>query len=337
MRIGAAFEPTAAAFYRGVYPLEAMQRRGHTIVWPEQESGNPPYNQLGSCDVVFVYRRYETKLRTTLARLREQGVGIVWDNDDDFRHLPRGGQFYRQTSGLRGVQLFNETVKIARVAHVAVTPSAHLSGVYRGAGVGDVRTIENHLQYKTKRKLKRHDGIVVGWVAGMEHLRDAKEIGLADTMRELQAKHPELIISCVGVNLGLKERYEHQNVTHFFNLPTVMAGWDIGIALLLDSPFNRARSNIKVKEYAGSRVPWLASPVGPYVGLGEREGGRLVEDDGWYDALDDLISDAKARKRLSRAGHGWAKRQTIAAVADEYEALFEEAVRRAREPALATA
>lgn len=37
------------------------------------------------------------------------------------------------------------------------------------------------------------------------------------------------------------------------------------------------------------------------------------------------------------AGHSWAKRQTIAAVADEYEALFEEAVRRAREPALATA
>lgn len=337
MRIGAAFEANAAANYRGVYPLEAMRRRGHTIVWPESETGNPLYEQLGDCDAVLIYRRYEPQLRTTLARLRDRGIGIVWDNDDDFRHLPKGGPFYRSTGGLRGVQLFNETVKIARIAHVVLTPSEHLTAVYRGAGVGDARTIENYLQHKTKRKLKVHDGVVVGWVAGMEHVADAKDIGLAATLRELQAKHADLVVSCVGVNLGLRERYQHQNHVHFLTLPTIMAEWDIGLAPLLDTPFNRARSNIKVKEYAASRVPWLASPVGPYADLGEREGGRLVANDQWFDALDELISDGRARKRLSRAGHSWAKRQTISAVAEQYETAFEDAIQRAREPALATA
>jgi len=41
-------------------------------------------------------------------------------------------------------------------------------------------------------------------------------------------------------------------------------------------------------EYAASDLPWLALPVGPYAGLGEEQGGGLV-DDAWFDALERVV------------------------------------------------
>jgi hypothetical protein len=66
----------------------------------------------------------------------------------------------------------------------------------------------------------------------------------------------------------------------------------------------------------------------PYANLGEQHGGRLVDDEGWFAAIDALIGDRRARKRLARAGRSWAKGQTIDAVADRYEAVFVEAASR---------
>ena len=97
----------------------------------------------------------------------------------------------------------------------------------------------------------------------------------------------------------------------FDQLPQAIAGFDVAIAPLIDKPGNDTRSDIKLKEYAIAGVPWLASPYGPYVDYGEEQGGWLVEDDQWSDALNALISDGKTRKKLAKRGQKWAKDQTL--------------------------
>ena len=109
----------------------------------------------------------------------------------------------------------------------------------------------------------------------------------------------------------LAERYEHEGFVPFSQLPGRIGGWDVAIAPLADIPANQTRSDIKLKEYAGCGIPWLASPVGPYAALGEDQGGRLVPDDGWYEALDRLVTSKRDRKRLGKKAKKWAKRQTI--------------------------
>src|SRR5207244_6851767 len=104
-----------------------------------------------------------------------------------------------------------------------------------------------------------------------------------------------------------------------------IGGFDVGIAPLVDIPMNCARSDIKLKEYAASGVPWLASPVGPYAGLGEEQGGRLVPEDGRLDALERLVTQPGEREQLGRKGEAWARGQTIEAVADRWERVFAEA------------
>ena len=92
--------------------------------------------------------------------------------------------------------------------------------------------------------------------------------------------------------------------------------------------FNRVRSNIKVKEYAAGGVPWLGSPIGPYKELGAEQGGRLVPDYGWGEALTDLVSDARRAPSLAERAAAWGPRRP-SRQRGEWEAVFAEAAERA--------
>jgi hypothetical protein len=328
MRIGATFESSGAAWYRGVYPLEAMARRGHEIVWPEDNTGHPILPKLASCDVVLSYRRHEPELLRILKGHSTNGVGIVWDNDDNLMAVPRDSPTFKDVGGLRGQQRFSETVKIAKLADVVTLTTDPLRKRYESAGVTGIEVIDNQLPIGKRARPRKHDGVVVGWIAGGEHKADADKLGIAATLADLQERHPNLHVQTIGLRLNLRDRYTHTPEMHFNDLPDAMAGFDIGLAPLIDIPFNAARSSIKVKEYAASRVPWLASATGPYLGLGPREGGRLVGDEDWFEALDALIRDRRERRRLAKAGRSWAKSQTIEATADRWEQVFQTAAAR---------
>lgn len=328
MRIGALVEPNAPANYRVAHPLEAMARRGHDVVWPDMR-GDTPMRELATCDLVVVYRRCDPPNRQIISALRQRGVAVIWDNDDDLAQMPKSRQMRRSTGGLSNQRLFMEMMKTARLCHAVTTTTDALADVFRRAGVSDVTVFPNMLKDGSVRPRRQHANVTVGWIATREHRTDANGVGLTDVLTRLQAKHPQLGVTTVGVELGLRERYGYAAVLPFDQLPRVMEDFDIGIAPLLDTPFNRTRSDIKVKEYAASQMPWLASNTGPYAHLGERQGGRLVSDDGWFDALDELITDAGARRDLAQAGQGWALTQTIDAIAPDYEKFLSDVVERA--------
>ncbi len=109
-----------------------------------------------------------------------------------------------------------------------------------------------------------------------------------------------------------------------------IASFDIGIALIDDIPFNRARSDVKVKEYAAAGVPWLASPIGPYAGLGEKQGGRLVADDDWFAALDRLVRKERERHKLAKRAASWAREESLERNLHRWEAVMVEAAELAR-------
>jgi hypothetical protein len=331
MRIAATSEILPSANYRVFSPLLAMERRGHEIVWPDLGTGLIGRRELLACDAILVFRCYDAASRKLLRDAREHGVGIVWDVDDDMRNSPFG---HRETGKRRaGVrlrqQIYLDSLNVARLADVVITSTDVLRDLYESAGIERIEVIENYLLAGTaNRRPKKHRGFVIGWVAGLEHAVDARALAIANALARVQLEHPHVHVECAGVDLALSDRYTHTFFVHFKELPAHMAGWDLALAPIADTTFNAARSNIKVKEYSASCIPWLASSRGPYASLGEKQGGRLVDDDGWYEAIDALVRDGRARKRLMRAGRSWAKGQTINAVAERYEAVFAEAASR---------
>lgn len=101
--------------------------------------------------------------------------------------------------------------------------------------------------------------------------------------------------------------------------------WDIGIAPLADTPFNRCKSAIKALDYAALGLPVLASDREVYRGsLADGPGGRLLPDDenAWFVALSDLVRDARLRQRMSEGARAAFTAGTLAAQASERHAAW---------------
>ncbi|HZV73466.1 MAG TPA: hypothetical protein VFF79_07105 [Conexibacter sp.] len=320
------------AIYRSLIPMQALAHRGHAVHVEERNEVRDAAPLL-EYDVVHFVRFCHPPMERLARHLHASGVPIVWDNDDDLLSAAKGNPNYRERRGLVGRDIARAMTTMMTLADVVTTPSAALAETYRHTSGCDARVLENYLPPTfAPRGLSGNGGqVTIGWIAGGEHQRDVERLRLREIFERLLAQHPHVVVGSIGVNLGLRsERYQHVVSVPYGNLPETIARFDIAIAPLADTAFNRARSNVKLKEYAAIGVPWLASPIGPYAGMGEEQGGRLVPDDGWDDALTALVTDRGGRMRLGRQGLAWAREQTIERHVDGWEQALEDAVAHAR-------
>jgi glycosyltransferase involved in cell wall biosynthesis len=335
MKIGFVAAPDApGGWYRGIGPMLALhQRRGHEIrqlVVPRE--GIRP-GLVPGCDVLHVYRWHEPEIIQLVRRAKELGIAVVYDNDDDMTAIPKESDNYRDYGALAGERARSQIAKLAQMADLVTVPTPLLVERYREYGAERVEVIENYVPDAALHASAPPNGqhVVFGWLAGSEHHLDVERLPLGEQLGRLLDAHEQLRIRMIGVSLRLRhERYEHVPRVNFFDLPSAMAKLDVGMAPLADIPFNYGRSNIKVKEYAAVGKPWLASPVGPYAGLGERQGGRLVAADRWYEEVERLLLDVKARRKLAKRAAKWGRPQTVTAHVKRWEDALTAALRHAR-------
>lgn len=333
MRIVALAESKSPnARYRALLPMRALAERGHVTEFGQwsQRDAPPSLDELGRPDVVHMWRLFRAPARRLAATLREAGVAVVFDEDDDMTRVPKGSPAYAELKGARA-QLAHELSAMLRLADLVTTTGAELAGRLRRLGAGEVRVVESYVEEGfVRERRERGTGVTIGWVAGREHRGDLRELRLRRTLEQLLAAHPEVSLVSVGVDLGIRsDRCTHRPSVPFSELPDAIAQFDLGLAPIADVSFNRVRSNVKLKEYAAAGVPWLASPIGPYKDLGEAQGGRLVPDHGWAQALTELATDASARRALAERAAAWGRTQTIARNAAAWESAFAAAAERA--------
>jgi hypothetical protein len=227
---------------------------------------------------------------------------------------------------------FKEAVAVARRAHLVTTTNEHLAQVYRDNGAAHVVAIENHLAPQDLgHRRKRHQGVVIGITAAGEHEPDLRKLRFAELLDRLLERRDGVRVVAVGADLRLRShRYTYVRPVEIAQLIPTESEFDIALAPLRDTRFNRARSNVKLKEYAAAGAMWLASPVGPYVGMGEEQGGLLVGGGDWLATLEALLDDPDRRRALAERARAWAERETIRAGAARWQAAFRQAVELAR-------
>jgi glycosyltransferase involved in cell wall biosynthesis len=312
-----------SANYRAIHPLNELARRGHVIAfYPDEEHLTPTDDELDALveefDVVFMMRHSDENAQALARRLRERGMPVVWDYDDD----------------VRSEEFIARTTAMAQSVDVVTTTNDILADRHLARGARYAISIPNFVTRRSAETPRRkHDGIVLGYIGWIDHQDDWDELGLEQVVRELLDIHEDLRVESVGpIDLRLPiERYKRTDAVAFDRLPEHIAGFDIAIAPLIDRLGNDTRSDIKLKEYAIAGVPWLASPLGPYLDHDEDHGGQLVEDDEWFEALDELISNGKLRKKLAKQGMKWAREQTLERNVTIWEDALLEAIELAEE------
>lgn len=317
MKLGVIYtEEVHNAGYRGIWPGEALRRRGgHSVEFLRYDpSARLDYGRLLDCDVVHIFRRSDRTVIKAADALRARGIGVVYDNDDDIRLAPKKSSSYKQLGGVVGERDFRTQVNMMRRAHVVSTTTEVLAERWRDECKGPIEIVPNYLtdfHYATGPR-NTEGGVVIGWFAGREHEADAHELGISQMLRAVMDQCPEVRVVSMGVRLELSAaRYTYHGYIPLHDLMREVRKFDIGIAPIADIPMSYARSDVKVKEYAASGVPWVASARGSYARLGGKCGGLLVTDDRWKETLIGLAGSKFKRAQMRRHAQRWAKTQSV--------------------------
>jgi glycosyltransferase involved in cell wall biosynthesis len=306
--------------------------RGHAVRRHFGDDGSPLRAPLGDIDVLFVHRNCEERALRLTQEAKGAGAAVVWDNDDDMGAMPKSVASHKHLGGMAWERRLAQMRRLFRSADLVTAPSRALAERLGAWGAPATDVTENYLPDPPQAIVRRPgEGVTIGWVAGLEHAMDVQQLPIVAALQRLLDERADVRVMSAGLRLGLHgDRYEHVVRIPPPTLSTRLAELDFGIAPLADTVFNRSRSNVKLKEYALSGTPWLASPIGPYADMGERQGGRLVPDDGWHDALVRLADKSRERRRLGKRAARWASGETISKNLGVWEARLADAVALSR-------
>jgi len=309
----------------------ALGERGHDIcqLW-EPRTGIRGELARGN-EVLHIHRVHEDDVIQIARAAKQQGITLIYDNDDDMRAVARNNEAALDYRGFAGERALRQIKRLVQLADLSIAASPVIGQRFREYGAEHVLVIENYCPDAALGASAPSNGdtVVAGWLAGNEHHVDIERLPLREQFERLLDAYPQLVIETIGCSLGMRhERYRHDPHVDFLELSPKLAQFDIGLAPIADIPFNHARSSIKVKEYAILGKPWLASPVGPYMSLGEREGGRLVADHEWVAAVGRLLDKPRERRKLARRARTWGRTQAMSANAKLWEDAIAHAIVR---------
>lgn len=335
MRLGVLYTTDVYnSIYRAVLPGNALRDKGHDVRLVRHDAATRvPMEHFTDREVVHVFRRHDKVVAKFIDQLRARGIGVTYDNDDDQRLAPEESDFYKKHRPTGIQRMFHEQVSVMRRAHLITTTTQTIADRWAKEVDRPIEVVPNYLGDQHFVRTPRNDeGIVVGWVAGVEHIADSRRLKITQTLQRVMEKRPEVRVVSMGVRLDLDAtRYTHHEHIPLHRLGEYVRKFDVGIAPLADIPMSYARSDVKVKEYSAAGVPWLASNRGPYAGLNPKNGGLLVEDDAWEAALLEMVSSKWKRAQLRRCAERWARSQRIDKHVSRWEAVWQEAAAMAKQ------
>jgi len=327
-------ERTVESIYRSLVPMQALAHRGHSVHVEERDEIRDP-SALLDYDAIHVMRICHPLMVRLARQLQRRGVAVVWDNDDQRVAVLEEAARVPGQDGMAAQRFFASMRAMARTADAVTTPSEALALLHATDSRREVQILPNLLPptFRRPERVMPHEGIHIGWLAMPNHAASFEALGMKETLEHLLARHAHLNITGVGLDLELRSRrYVHVQGIPYGQMAESLAHFDFALAPLADIAINQARSDVKLKEYAAAGVPWLASPIGPYAGLGEEEGGRLVADGDWFSAIETLMNEPDRCRVLSQRAMRWAAGETIETHVDVWERTFQDAIAQARAP-----
>lgn len=267
---------------------------------------------------------------------QKHGKKVILDVDDNYLDLPKTNKHYedfKPKSRRRAIQ--GTVLSFADAITVSTYPLKerlweHIKymydidkPIYVIPNMNDVSFWKNKV--KPKKDPKK---VVIGYTGSNSHQDDLMMI--MPVMSKLMTKYDNLHFQLLG-SIERNKIEEHFNrfskdaldridlgpVTPTFDeYPKWLAQqpWDIGIAPLVDTPFTRCKSHIKIMEYAMFKIPCVASRVYPYF---TSIRGKQVSKDGetlllarqqeWESKLTELIEDPELRNKLGENSYSFYK------------------------------
>lgn len=174
------------------------------------------------------------------------------------------------------------------------------------------------------------DVVKIGYFSGSISHNENFEL-IKSAIKQLLKKYSNVQLHIVGILDIPKDMkpFENQIVTHDYvdwdKLPVLISEVDINLAPLVDSIFNRAKSEIKWIEAALVKVPTVASKIGAFSDMViDGETGLLATDDQWFDKLEALVLSPELRQNLAESAYRAVLENCTLSKKDEMVTYFEQ-------------
>jgi len=313
-------------YYRQILPARALRRQGVEVDHPDRLffklrpekyiSGHEPEwakwlkEHLGEYDVMLVDRPTDFQQLAFFRGFCDNSPNcrMIIDFDDDFINVPRGNPSY--SIYLPGQEPFEAGLASLRLAEMTTLSTEHLARTVQDL-CHNVSVMPNMIDpedwqgfpVNPERASDPCFRVVYAGAAG--HFEDL-DIIQEDICKLIENQPVPLRFFMIGSApkwmAELTRRYPHHAIFlpwhEFWDFPMTMnwGGFDLSIAPLVNSQFNRCKSNIKWLEAGVTRIPFLCSDVGPYKEIPGECVGKVSDGD-WYRRIVEALEDRGQRDR----------------------------------------
>ena len=240
---------------------------------------------------------------------------VVEYDDAVFHRYDMGSRFVRAVLGTKLDRLMAASACV-------IAGNEYLATRARAAGAPRVEVIpsvvdlreysEDHAAFEGREAAGAPAGgrpFTVGWLGSPSTTRYVQL--LSRVFARLAASGPLRVVIVGGAPVTMPGVQIEQRPWSKATEARDIAGFDVGVMPLEDSPWERGKCGYKLIQYMAGRVPVVASPVGVNAELAVPDVTGLLasSDDDWVACLGRLRDDPALRRRLGDAGRALVERR----------------------------
>lgn len=253
---------------------------------------------------------------------------VVVDLDDNYLEIRKDNPAFESYAELKGGRYFlGSFITLANGITVSTQPlkEAYSKMQFANPNIDVLPNCNDVNDWKFKRRIFKDNKIRIGYMGSITHDDDLELI--YEPIAQILEKYPNVKFEICGAvdpkNIEkvmqkiqsyakkdvLEQLWFHGGTQSWFGFSQHLfsMGWDIGIAPLVDEPFNHGKSHIKWFDYSMVGIPTIASKVYPYYRriqgtptIQHEKTGLLCETkDDWFKHLESVILKPDLRRELA--------------------------------------
>jgi len=266
---------------------------------------------------IIVMTRYGHKSGISiLDYFQQNGIPVIYHIDDDLLELPMSlGKEICQRHGADDVVetrkyllknsdlIYASTQYLADLLQSRFPEQKIMYGIYAPYMGADI----THIDCRKKNKVT-----VIGYMGSKGHQQDLELV--VPALDDLLEENIDLEFEVFGtikiperlLRFGKRVR-SYPVKKSYIDFLSTLAGleWDIGLAPLVNNPFNLCKAPTKYIEYTACAIPVIASNVPVYSKIIPEGGGFLTTDDNWRRSILQLLSNQSLRKDTVKTAQGY--------------------------------
>lgn len=255
-------------------------------------------------DVVVMTRYGLPYGKDILEYFKQRGVPVVYHIDDNLLEIPHSlGAEIQKVQG--ATQVIEERRHLLAHCDLIYASTPYLAGHLQKLYPTQKVFFGMYAPYMGARIEKAvfpvRESQVFGYMGSKGHQEDLQLVVPAIT--QLMEERPNLEFEVFGtiqmpgelLRFGDRVRSHKVNQAYSGFLSTLAAlNWDVGLAPLVDEPFNLCKAPTKFVEYTAAGIPVVASDIAVYGKVIPDGGGLLVKDD-WHRSIARMLDSQQAR------------------------------------------